>query len=75
MDGYQRAFLREFGCNPREYAAHPVPLYLMTPYGVKYRFTEKEPMNMEQIKNVLFRSLKNQPARSSLSGASRRMIT
>ena len=52
VDGYQRAFLREFGCNPREYAAHPVPLYLMTPYGVKYRFTEKEPMNMEQIKNV-----------------------
>lgn len=52
VDGYQRAFLREFGCNPREYAAHPVPLYLMTPYGVKHRFTEKEPMNMEQIKNV-----------------------
>lgn len=52
VDGYQRAFHREFGCNPREYAAHPVPLYLMTPYGVKHRFTEKEPMNMEQIKNV-----------------------
>ena len=49
VDGYQRAFLREFGCNPREYAAHPVPLYLMTPYGVKYRFTEKEPMNMFHI--------------------------
>ena len=24
VDGYQRAFLREFGCNPREYAANPV---------------------------------------------------
>mgnify|MGYP005928957895 CR=1 FL=1 len=53
VDGYQRAFLREFGCNPREYAAHPVPLYLMTPYGVKYRFTEKEPMNMEQMEKLL----------------------
>ena len=62
MDGYQRAFLREFGCNPREYAAHPVPLYLMTPYGVKYRFTEKEPMNMEQIKNVFIQVIEK-PAR------------
>ena len=62
VDGYQRAFLREFGCNPREYAAHPVPLYLMTPYGVKYRFTEKEPMNMEQIKNVFIQVIEK-PAR------------
>ena len=62
VDGYQRAFLREFGCNPREYAAHPVPLYLMTPYGVKYRFTEKEPMNMEQIKNVFICLLYTSPS-------------
>ena len=62
VDGYQRAFHREFGCNPREYAAHPVPLYLMTPYGVKYRFTEKEPMNMEQIKNVFIQVIEK-PAR------------
>ena len=62
VDGYQRAFLRKFGCNPREYAAHPVPLYLMTPYGVKYRFTEKEPMNMEQIKNVFIQVIEK-PAR------------
>ena len=26
VDGYQRAFLREFGCNPKEYALNPVPL-------------------------------------------------
>ena len=37
VDGYQRAFQREFGCNPREYAMNPVPLYLFTPYGVKFR--------------------------------------
>ena len=30
VDGYQRAFFREFGCNPREFASHPVPVYLFT---------------------------------------------
>ena len=34
----------------------------MTPYGVKYRFTEKEPMNMEQIKNVFIQVIEK-PAR------------
>lgn len=33
-EGYQRAFFREFGCNPGEYVKSPVPLYLFTPYGV-----------------------------------------
>ena len=28
VDGYQRAFLQEFGCNPGDYVANPVPLYL-----------------------------------------------
>lgn len=51
VDGYQRAFFREFGCNPREYAEHPVPLFLFTPYGVKYRMPRKE-QTMESIKNV-----------------------
>lgn len=51
VDGYQRAFHREFGCNPREYVAHPIPLYLFTPYGVKYRVMEKE-KKMEQVKSV-----------------------
>ena len=32
VDGYQRAFRREFGCNPKEYALSPVPLWLFTPY-------------------------------------------
>ena len=49
VDGYQRAFLREFGCNPREYAANPVPLYLFTPYGVKYREIRKECFLLWQI--------------------------
>ncbi|SEU26857.1 AraC-type DNA-binding protein [Lacrimispora sphenoides] len=51
VDGYQRAFFREFGCNPREYAKSPVPLYLFTPYGVKYRTFRKE-KQMETVKSV-----------------------
>lgn len=51
VDGYQRAFFREFGCNPREYVKSPVPLYLFTPYGVKYRALRKE-KQMETVKSV-----------------------
>ena len=35
VDGYQRAFLKEFGCNPGTYAIFPMPIYLFIPYGVK----------------------------------------
>lgn len=51
VDGYQRAFYREFGCNPREYAVNPVPIGLFTPYGVKYRYIRRE-KQMDQVKNV-----------------------
>ena len=64
VDGYQRAFFREFGCNPREYATAPVPLYLFTPYGVKYRATRKE-KQMETIKNVFIQVIEK-PARKVL---------
>ena len=36
VDGYQRAFYKEFGCNPYEYSVSPMPIYLFKPYGVKY---------------------------------------
>lgn len=52
VDGYQRAFFREFGCNPREYTAKPGPLLLFIPYGVKYRNLRKEPEDMESVKSV-----------------------
>lgn len=52
VDGYQRAFYREFGCNPKEYGKNPVPLYLFTPYGVKYRAVKKENVKMEKSKTV-----------------------
>ena len=61
VDGYQRAFFREFGCNPREYAAAPIPLYLFTPYGVKYRATRKE-KQMETVKSVFVQVIEK-PAR------------
>ena len=35
VDGYQRAFYREFGCNPGQYAQNPIPIHLFTPYGIK----------------------------------------
>ena len=52
VDGYQRAFYREFGCNPGEYANHPVPIQLFIPYGVKFKETKKEVREMTNIQNV-----------------------
>ena len=52
VDGYQRAFFREFGCNPREYARHPVPLALFKPYGVRYKPSGKELKPVENLRNV-----------------------
>ena len=31
VDGYQRAFRREFGCNPKEFSTSPIPVWLFTP--------------------------------------------
>lgn len=51
-DGYQRAFHRVFGCNPKEYAKSPIPITLFVPYGVKFRELRKENIEMENIQNV-----------------------
>ena len=51
VDGYQRAFYKEFGCNPYEYSVCPVPIYLFKPYGVKYS-KRKEDITVKEIKNV-----------------------
>lgn len=64
VDGYQRAFFREFGCNPREYAAAPIPLYLFTPYGVKYKATRKE-KQMEAVKSIFIQVIEK-PTRKVL---------
>lgn len=62
IDGYQRAFLREFGCNPGEYAKKPVPITLFIPYGVKFRELRKENIDMEQVQSV-FVQIIAKPAR------------
>lgn len=56
VDGYQRAFFREFGCNPGDYAKNPIPLYLFTPYGVKYKTLRRE-KQMENVKTVFIQEL------------------
>jgi AraC-like DNA-binding protein len=49
VDGYQRAFYKEFGINPYEYSKNPTPISLFTPYKVGKR---KEVSSMSEIKNV-----------------------
>lgn len=41
VDGFIRAFQREFGRSPGAYAAKPTPLYLFNPYGVMYSKPER----------------------------------
>lgn len=61
VDGYQRAFLREFGCNPKEYVDNAIPIYLFQPYGIKYNSVKKE-KKMENVKNVFIQVIEK-PAR------------
>ena len=49
VDGYQRAFLKEFGCNPGAYANFPMPIYLFIPYGVKPRIKKRKGMETKTI--------------------------
>lgn len=66
VDGYQRAFRREFGCNPKEYALRPVPLPLFTAYGVKFREARrKEKMTTENVQSI-FIQVAEKPARKVL---------
>ena len=51
VDGYQRAFYKEFGCNPYEYSMSPIPIYLFKPYGIKY-INRKEKKKMSEVKSV-----------------------
>lgn len=65
VDGYQRAFYREFGCNPGEYANHPVPIQLFIPYGVKFRGARKDVFDMTNVQNV-FVQIIHKPERKVL---------
>ena len=60
VDGYQRAFRREFGCNPKEYALSPIPIWLFTPYLIKDE--ERKVSDMSEIRNVFIQAVEK-PAR------------
>lgn len=63
VDGYQRAFFQEFGCNPHQYTANPIPLYLFTPYPIGSN--RERGVSMEKVKTV-FIQLLEKPARQVL---------
>ena len=52
VDGYTRAFRKEFGINPGEYAKSPVPVKLFVAYGVKFKELRKEFSIVTEPKNV-----------------------
>ena len=52
VDGYTRAFRKEFGINPGEYARSPVPIKLFVAYGVKFRNLRKEYSTMAELKTI-----------------------
>lgn len=60
VDGYQRAFNREFGCNPGEYSKSHVPISLFIPYGVKFKALRKDVINMEKLQSVFIQVVHKQ---------------
>ena len=65
VDGYQRAFRKEFGCNPGEYARTKLPIPLFIPYGVKFKEIRKENYSMETVQSV-FVQLMRKPERKAI---------
>ena len=57
VDTFTRAFYREFGMNPSDYAKKPVPIPLFIPYGVKFRELRKEPNEMSNLQTVFVRPI------------------
>ncbi len=64
-DGFTRAFYREFGLLPSEYARNPVPIALFVPYGAKFRELRKEFVGMKETSNV-FIQVVHKPKRKAL---------
>lgn len=65
VDGYTRAFAREFGCNPKKYAKSPVPLQLFTPYGVKYQHIKRRDEKMKEARTVFVQTVEK-PERKAI---------
>ncbi len=64
VDGFTRAFCREFGMCPSDYAINPVPITLFVPYGAKFRAIRKERTTMKT--NNIFIQVIHKPARKVL---------
>ena len=63
VDGYQRAFRREFGCNPKEYALSPIPIWLFTPYFIMDE--ERKKRKMSETRNVFIQVIEK-PSRKAI---------
>ena len=66
VDGYQRAFRREFGCNPKEYSTSPVPVWLFTPSLIENKsIKERNVSEMNENKDIrnIFIQVIEKPAR------------
>lgn len=61
-EGYQRAFAKEFGMNPLEYAKHPVPIPLFIPYPILDPEGDK-PITMNEKTTPIFITRIERPAR------------
>lgn len=52
VDGYQRAFLKEFNINPYEYSKNPIPICLFIPYNIEKKRSEVIMDSKSVVKNV-----------------------
>ena len=66
VDGYQRAFRKEFGCNPKEYSLGPVPVWLFTPSLIENKSAKERNVSQmnenKEIRNVFIQVIEK-PAR------------
>ena len=58
VDGFTRAFNREFGMCPSDYAANPVPITLFVPYGAKFRALRKDQNDMKKTNNIFIQVIR-----------------
>ena len=65
VDGYTRAFYKEFGCNPGDYVKDPVPIALFIPYGVKFKELRKDVVDMENLQSVFVQVIRK-PERKAI---------
>lgn len=65
VDGFTRAFYREFGCNPGQYAQNPVPVALFIPYGAKYRALRRDDMDMQNLQTIFIQNV-HKPQRNCI---------